>query len=83
MAQFDNDRHSFIVRLWREPGDPEWRGSVVYLPTGERRFINRLGDIPGLILPHLGMTVSQQGFIERAKQKLKRFKKGTKEREHC
>lgn len=34
------NRHLFIVRVWREDGQPElggqWRGSIEHVPSGQR-----------------------------------------------
>ncbi|HEX5703532.1 MAG TPA: hypothetical protein VFX97_10075 [Pyrinomonadaceae bacterium] len=42
--------HSFIVKLWLEvPNDrkrpPSWRGQVTHVPSGKRRYLQRLQDI--------------------------------------
>lgn len=49
---------SFIVRIWREPGEYEgaaceWRGSIEHIGTGQRVFFRELGVIETFLKPHL------------------------------
>ncbi len=54
----ENERpeHAFLVRTWREAGDPgsppEWRGFVEHLPTKQRRYYRDLADVCAFILTH-------------------------------
>ena len=48
----------FIVRLWMEPreiedGARQWRGSIELVPTGERKFVNGVGQIGRAIETYL------------------------------
>lgn len=50
--------HSFVVKIWaKEVKDPRsdasWRGSVTHVGTGERRYIQRLMQIPYFIAPYV------------------------------
>ncbi len=50
VSPFDDGTQVFIVRVWREareiPGaQPEWRGVVEHVPSGERRFFKELEEI--------------------------------------
>ena len=61
MTSFGRDTHVFIVRLWREPreiasAEPEWRGTVEHVPTGERRSVKRVHDVCMVIGDRLEQT---------------------------
>jgi hypothetical protein len=50
--------HSFIVRFWHETREikgknPEWRGVIEHVLTGERRHLDNLEEIPKFIAPYL------------------------------
>ena len=54
----DPSVHSFIVKIWIEEAGKErarrkWRGHIVHVPDGERRYLKRLGDIADFIVPYL------------------------------
>jgi hypothetical protein len=43
-------RHTFIVRIWREPREvegmtPEWRGLIERVGSGDRRYFHRLDEL--------------------------------------
>ncbi|WP_292999363.1 hypothetical protein [Nevskia sp.] len=49
---------SFIVRVWREPGEYdgaacEWRGSIEHIGSGQRQFFRDLDVITAFLKPHL------------------------------
>lgn len=49
---------SFIVRVWREDLDAEnsekvWRGHIMPIPDGERRYFSDINEIPAFIAAHL------------------------------
>jgi hypothetical protein len=55
---FDNKTQVFIIRIWLEPreingADPEWRGSIEQVPSGERHYLKQLEDIPVIVAPYL------------------------------
>jgi hypothetical protein len=51
--------HSFVVRLWYEPGGADtsgqWRGSVEHVPSGQRRYFIALGDLTEFVASKLAM----------------------------
>ena len=49
---------SFIVKLWLEEivegtGQMIWRGHITHVPSGDRRYLTTIDEIPGLIAPFL------------------------------
>ena len=63
MKSFDENNHSFIVRVWLEPreldgAEPEWRGEIEHVANGERRGLKDLDDVTffiALYLPDTGV----------------------------
>ena len=58
MADFEEHTQVFIVRIWREPRGSEgapaiWRGVIEHVPTGERRYLTDLNEIPIFVVSHL------------------------------
>ena len=58
---------SFIVKLWLEESGDEtgkdiWRGHITHVPSGERRYLNRLSDIKQFIQHRLGV---KRGLVSR------------------
>lgn len=54
MSASDNRIHSFIVRVWvedmlTEAGPGVWRGHIIHVPTGEKRYLRDLDQIPGIV----------------------------------
>ena len=50
MGRSENDRHTFIVRVWREPREieglaAEWRGLIERVGSGDRRYFQRLDEL--------------------------------------
>lgn len=50
MARFEQESHSFVVRLWREyqaqsDGDLVWRGWVEHVQSGERYYFQNMKDL--------------------------------------
>ena len=50
--------HSFIVKIWIEEmscedGEASWRGHITHVPSEERRYISRMGDIYIFLAPYL------------------------------
>ena len=39
------DRHSFVLRLWREEGNSGWRGWVQHARSGDSAFIGELEEL--------------------------------------
>jgi hypothetical protein len=79
MAQFEDNTHVFIVRLWLEPREiegetNEWRGVIEYVPSGERRYFRDLNDIVDFARPYLeGMGV-KFGIYQRISRWIKQRK---------
>lgn len=52
-----NDRHLFVVRVWREESDlppgGQWRGSVEHMPSGQRVYFASLETLTGFINQYL------------------------------
>lgn len=69
---FEDNTYVFTVRIWLEPREiegasPEWRGVVEHVPSGKRRYIQALDDIPPFIAPYLeamGVNISNQWSME-------------------
>ena len=50
MKSFEENTHSFIVRIWLEPRElkgasPEWRGEIEHVANGKRRGLKDLDEI--------------------------------------
>jgi len=58
MGSFEENTHSFIVRIWLEPRElagavPEWRGVVEHAASGERRYFMDFDDLLNFIASYL------------------------------
>mgnify|MGYP006302750699 FL=1 len=58
MDLFEVNTHSLVIRIWIEErvgemGQPNWRGHITHIPSGEQRYFEDLDDIKAFILPHL------------------------------
>ena len=58
MDQLEANFHPFILRIWleesvEEAGRAVWRGHITHVPSGERRYLKSLNDIPIFIAPYL------------------------------
>ena len=55
-------RHLFIVRIWQqtEGTNPEWRGSVEHVPSGQRIYFLSLKDLNDFILEQLSSSLAVQ-----------------------
>lgn len=47
-------RDSFVVRVWRETGSPEWRGWVQHARTGESAPIRKAAELLAFIEQRTG-----------------------------
>lgn len=50
--------HSFIVRVWleetaEEAGQAVWRGSITHVPSGQRKYLQELGELVAFIQVYL------------------------------
>lgn len=77
MADNDNvelyefNTHAFVVKIWLEEG-LRWRGHITHIPSGERRYIQDLGEIDDFILPYLEKMGIQPKALERLCRWLRR-----------
>jgi hypothetical protein len=59
------DRHLFIVRIWREDSETasggQWRGSVEHAPSGERAHFVSLETLNAFINKFLNTDTSTEG----------------------
>lgn len=56
MNLYETTTHSFIVKIWLEEADADqamWRGHITHVSSGERRYLQRLEDIPLFLIPYL------------------------------
>ena len=58
METSDPSVHSFIVKIWIEAsatgeGRAAWRGHIVHVPSGGRRYLKELDDISDFVMPYL------------------------------
>jgi len=61
MERFDADRHTFIVRIWREPREieglvAEWRGLIERVASGDRRYFQRLDELVSFIQDYMTLN---------------------------
>ena len=57
MDLFETNTHVFIVRFWLEPreienAEPEWRGVIEHVESGERRFFQNLEVMLTFVTKH-------------------------------
>jgi hypothetical protein len=58
MELFEANTHPFIIKIWLEEtadeaGVATWRGHITHVPSGTRRYVERLADITAFIVPYL------------------------------
>lgn len=55
---------SFVIRLWLEPrpvaAEPEWRGHVYHVQTGEEAYFRRLRDLLSFVEQKAGVSPPSQ-----------------------
>lgn len=61
MARFEQETHSFVIRLWRENRDLSgatavWRGWVEYIPTGQRHYFQDTKRLYDIVFNYLGQS---------------------------
>jgi len=54
----ESNTHSFIIKIWLEETVTEtqpasWRGHITHVPSGERRYLKSLSEVPAFIEPYL------------------------------
>lgn len=73
----DTKTFSFVVKIWFEPMDPKtrilfWRGHITHVPSGERRYVKSLVEIPRFIAGYLEAAGAHIGFFWRLQRWFKR-----------
>jgi hypothetical protein len=73
----DMETCSFIIKIWIEQGRSEanqaiWRGHITHVPSGERRYLKDLDEIPTIIMPCLEAMGVKLGLGQRIRRWLKR-----------
>jgi hypothetical protein len=66
--------HSFIIKLWLE-GDATtfvWHGHITHVPSGERRYFNKLSGITDFVSEYLDGRKAHSDFKSRMKDWLKK-----------
>jgi hypothetical protein len=58
MKSFERHSNSFIIRIWQEPREiegtnPEWRGRVEHMQSGERAYFRDTTKMVEFIMSHL------------------------------
>lgn len=58
MDLYEANTHPFIIKIWLEEtgegaGRATWRGHITHVPSGERRSLVSLGEIPLFVQPYL------------------------------
>ena len=66
----ERDVHSFIVKIWleetiEESVRAEWRGHITHVPSGERRYFQKLSAIGDFIMPYLERIGVKFGILRR------------------
>lgn len=59
MARFEQETHSFVVRLWREHRDDlektaVWRGWIEHIPTKRRHYFQDKENLLKIVSDYLG-----------------------------
>ncbi|MGH2458928.1 MAG: hypothetical protein ACRDIY_08675, partial [Chloroflexota bacterium] len=71
MDDVEAQRQSFVVIVWLEEapsreGRAVWRGHITHVPSGERRYVTTLDDVPAFIAPYLqrmGVTLNLKWHV--------------------
>jgi hypothetical protein len=58
----ETQAYSFVVRIWRQmgPADPECRGWVEHVQSGQRTFFLGLDRLLPIIATHVGIPIRQR-----------------------
>ena len=65
MERSEIDRHTFIVRIWREPREiegeaAEWRGLIERVGSGDRRYFQRLAELVSFMQGYMALNVTDR-----------------------
>lgn len=69
MNRYEASPQSFIIKIWleettEEAGQTIWRGHITHVPSGERRYVQALDEVPAFIGPYLeAMGVKTTGHV--------------------
>jgi hypothetical protein len=68
-ARFDKEGHSFVIRLWRESGDPanpkgEWRGWVTHVQSDKRYYVRSSAEIEHVISTYMDNRFAEKNVFE-------------------
>lgn len=74
----EDDRHAFIVRIWREPREipgatPKWRGWIEHVASKEHRAFEDLYSIVTFIEPYLMQLGVRLAVRQRIRRTLSRL----------
>lgn len=77
MESLEEHTNSFLVRIWLESreiegADPEWRGRIDHVQSGERAYFRSLDRMVGFIVDHLG-DGRRASFLARGRAVLERL----------
>ena len=65
MIKRQAQRESFVVRIWREPGQPEWKGWVQHVRSGDSAALNNLDELITFIERWSArLTLEDQGSLK-------------------
>jgi hypothetical protein len=68
---YELNTHAFVIKIWLEDG-LRWRGHITHVPSGERRYIEELGEVDDFILPYLEKMGIQRKTLEQLCSRLRR-----------
>ncbi|MBN1660741.1 MAG: hypothetical protein JXA93_20260 [Anaerolineae bacterium] len=54
-------RHAFVVRIWREAGSPNWRGSVQQVSSGQAASFDSLDKLLVFLEQQIAGLADQDG----------------------
>ena len=78
MDLLESTAHSFIVKLWLEEAEGEsdqltWHGYITHVPSGSRRYLKTLAEIPDFITQFITAAPENVGLKSRVSNWLKWF----------
>jgi hypothetical protein len=73
----ETESHAFVVRIWLEEvsasGRALWRGHITHVPSGRRRYVQRLGDITTFIAPYVDAMGARIGVRWKIQRRLQQW----------
>ncbi len=57
-TRFEKQGHSFVIRLWKELGDPArpdgvWRGSITHVESNKRYYVRSTTEIERIVASYM------------------------------